>query len=136
MLRTITLVNNTSVNQLTKLWAERYVPDLSIISSSTGFFAFSELIEAASPEGRAKTVAKLQRILEINCKCAGIQTNVIFSYIPNVVSLTESQGIARCASQVYQKVLEIYQKQLTPPALLKAISDRETVNLSSDDFKA
>jgi hypothetical protein len=136
MLRTITLVNNTSVNQLTKLWAERYVPDLSIISSSTGFFAFSELIEAASPEGRAKTVAKLQRILEINCKCAGIQTNVIFSYIPNVVSLTESQGIARAAAQVYEKALEIYQQQLTPFGLLLEMPQRKIVDLSADAFKS
>jgi hypothetical protein len=136
MLRNTTLVNNTSVERLAKLWAERYVPDLSTLSASTGSFALSELLEATSPQGRARTIAKLQRMVEINCKCAGIQTNVIFSYIPNVVSLTESQGIARGASQVYQKVLEIYQKQLTPPALLKAISNRETVNLSTDDFKA
>jgi len=136
MLRNTTLINNTSVERLAKLWAERYVPDLSTFSSSRSYFAFSELLEAASPEGRAQTVAKLQRMVEINCKCAGIQTNVIFSYIPNVVSLTESQGIARVASQVYQKVLEIYQQQLTLPALLSAIPPRETVDLSTDAFKS
>ena len=128
MLRTARLIDNASVTRLTHLWAERYVPDLSTLSSSTGCLNFSELTEAASPEGRAKTVAKLQRIVEINCKCAGIQTNVLFSYIPNVVRLTESQGIARAAALVYQKVLEVYQTQLPSPALLDTIPPNESVN--------
>ena len=136
MLRTTRLVNNTSVNRLTKLWAERYIPDLSTISSSTNCVDSSELIEAATPEGRATTVANLQRILEINCKCAGIQTNVIFSYIPNVVSLTESQGIARAAAQVYEKVLEIYQQQLTPPTWLVEMPEKTIIHISTDAFKS
>ncbi|HEY9730141.1 MAG TPA: hypothetical protein V6D50_27155 [Chroococcales cyanobacterium] len=130
MLRTAKLIDNTSVTRLTNLWAERYVPDLSTLSSSADCLNFSELTEAASSEGRAKTVAKLQRIVEINCKCAGIQTNVLFSYIPNVVRLTESQGIARAAALVYQKVLEVYQTQLPSPALLAAIPPNESANLS------
>lgn len=130
MLRTARLIDNASVTRLTHLWAERYVPDLSTLSSSTGCLNFSELTEAASPEGRAKTAAKLQRIVEINCKCAGIQTNVLFSYIPNVVRLTESQGIARAAALVYQKVLEVYQTQLPSPALLDTIPPNESVNHS------
>lgn len=136
MLRTTTFVNNMSVERLVQLWAERYVPDLSTFSSSTGYLAFSELVEAASPQGRAQTVAKLQRMVEINCKCAGIQTNVIFSYIPNVVSLTESQGIAKATSQVYQKILENYQQKSTPLALLSAIPKGETLDLSADVFKS
>jgi hypothetical protein len=136
MLKTTRLANNTSVERLTKLWAERYLPDLSILSPSTSYFVFSELLEAASPEGRTRTVAKLQRMVEINCKCAGIQTNVIFSYIPNVVSITESQGIAKAASQVYQKTLDIYQQQLTPLGLLVEIPESQIVDLSTDGFKS
>lgn len=135
MLKTTKLANIKSVNQLTNLWAERYVPDLSIISSPTGCFAFSQLVESASPQGRAHTVTKLQRILEITCKCAGIQTNVIFSYIPNVVSLTESQGIARGAAVVYEKALEIYKQQLTPLNLLLETPESNMVDFSTDAFK-
>jgi len=135
MLKTTRLANATSVERLTKLWAERYVPDLSILSSSTSCFAFCELVEAASPEGRAKTVTKLQRMVEINCKCAGIQTNALFSYIPNIVSLTEAQGIAVAAAQAYQKVLEIYQKQETPLALLPNSPLTETIDLATDTLK-
>lgn len=132
MLRTARLIDNASATRLIDIWAERYVPDLSTLSSSTDCLNFSELAEAASPEGRAKTVAKLQRIVEINCKCAGIQTNVLFSYIPDIVRLTESQGIARAAALVYQKVLEVYQTQLPSPTLLAAIPPKERANLSTD----
>lgn len=136
MLKTTRLLNNTSVERLSQLWAERYIPDLSNLSKEIERLTFSDLLEAASSEGRNKTVAKLQRMVEINCKCAGIQTNVIFSYIPNVVSLTEGQHIARTASQVYQKVLEVYQKQSPSPALLATKSQEGTVNCSTDAFRS
>jgi hypothetical protein len=132
MLKTSRSANHVLVECLTQLWAERYVPDLSILSPTTDSFALSELIEAASPEGRTKTVAKLQRMVEINCKCAGIQTNVIFSYIPSIVSLTEAQGIAKVAGQVYLKALDFYQKQPIPPHLLTTEHQQKTIDLSAD----
>ena len=134
VLKTTLLVKNTSVDRLSQLWAERYVPDLSTLSKPAHSLVYSDLVEAASPEGRTKTVAKLQRIVEINCKCAGIQTSVLFSYIPNIVNLTEGQGIARTAAQVYQKVLSIYQQQSLSPALLTTWSQLEAVDLSTDVF--
>lgn len=136
MLKTTRFLNNTSVERLSQLWAERYIPDLSNLSKEIDRLTISELLETASSEGRNKTVAKLQRMVEINCKCAGIQTNVIFSYIPNVVSLTEGQHIARTASQVYQKVLEVYQEQSPSPALLATKSQEGTVNCSTDAFRS
>ncbi len=134
MLITTRLVNDTSVTRLIKLWAERYIPDLSILSKKAEPLTCSELLEATSRQGRAKTVAKVQNIVEINCKCAGIQTNALFSYIPNVVGLTESQGIAKAAAQVYQKVLEVYQEQSPPPALLAAMPQIGNVDFSVDAF--
>lgn len=132
MLKTTSFVKTPSVERLVKLWAERYVPDLSTLSSSASCLTGSELVEAASLEGRAKTVAKLQRMVELNCKCAGVQTSVIFSYIPNVVNLTEGQGIARVAAEAYQKVLKVYQEQSLPPALLAAMSRIEDISFSTD----
>ena len=135
MLRTTRLLNNTSVERLSQLWAERYIPDLSNLSKEINRLTISELLEAASPEGRTQTITKLQRMVEINCKCAGIQTNVIFSYIPNIVSLTEGQEIAITAAQVYQKVLEVYQKQSLSPTLLATQSYKQGFNFSTDAFK-
>ncbi|MBD0346552.1 MAG: hypothetical protein ICV63_17345 [Coleofasciculus sp. Co-bin14] len=134
MLKPTRLVDNASVKRLTQLWAERYAPDLSTLSKEVGHLTVAELLNATSPQGRSQTVANLQRMVEINCKCAGIQTNVIFSYIPNIVGITEAQGIARSAAQVYQQVLEVYQQQLPSPALLAIQSQRETIDISSDAF--
>jgi hypothetical protein len=134
VLITTRLVNDTSVTRLIKLWAERYIPDLSTLSKKAEPLTCSELLEATSLQGRTKTVAKVQNIVEINCKCAGIQTNALFSYIPNVVGLTESQGIAKGAAQVYQKVLEVYQEQSPPPTLLAAMPQIGNVDFSVDAF--
>jgi hypothetical protein len=70
--------------------------------------------------------------VEINCKCAGIQTSVLFSYIPNIVNLPESQGIARAAGEVYEKVLEVYQAQSPPPALQVANPQAEMIDFSTN----
>ena len=132
MLKITQLDNNNSVNRLVQLWADRYVPDLSTLSQKRTLLTFSDLIKAASSDGRDRTVAKLQRMVEINCKCAGIQANVIFSYIPNVVSLTEGQGIAKAAAQVYHQVLNVYQEQSISSALWETWQQRGSVDFSTD----
>ena len=136
MMVTSKFVKNASVERLLKLWAARYVPDLSTLSSQASKCAVSELVRAASPDGRVQTVAKLSQIVEIHCKCAGIQTSVLFSYIPNIVNLTESQGIAKVAGEVYQKVLEVYQEQLPPSTFLAAVQQVGTVDVSVEALKS
>ncbi len=121
MLRTTRPVKNTSVGNLVQFWAGRYVPDLSTLYSAEGQLPVSELVEVTSKEGRTKTVAKLQRLLQLDCESAGIKTNALFSYIPNVVNLTEARQIARFAGRVYEKALEIYLQQSPTPALLAAM---------------
>lgn len=63
MLKVSKLINSASVYSLVKLWAERYVPDLSTLSSQAGNLDVSELVEATSLEGRTQTMAKLKRLL-------------------------------------------------------------------------
>lgn len=134
MLVTTKLAQNASVESLVKLWAARYIPDLSTLSLQTRQCTTSDLIEAASQKGRSQTVSKLRRIVEIHCKCAGIQTSVLFSYIPNVVNLTESQGIARVAGQVYEEVLEVYQQQSLTLTQAANLLEFKTIDCSTDAF--
>lgn len=136
MLPSNRFVKNTSVERLVKLWAGRYVPDLSTLSLKTSQCAVSELVKAASREGRAQTSLKLSRLVEIHCKCAGIQTTALFSYIPNIVNLTESQGIARTAGLAYEKVLKVYQQQLSPSAFLATLPQVEALDFSTDAFES
>jgi hypothetical protein len=127
----ISRLQETPVDRLTEIWAARYVPDLSTLSLSEEQLSLAELLEAASPKGRKETVTKLQRILDIHCKCAGIQTSVLFSYIPNVVNLTESQGIARAAGQVYQAILDIHRQQSPTNTFLASLPKATTIDMSS-----
>ncbi|EGJ30116.1 MULTISPECIES: hypothetical protein [Moorena] len=124
--------NKTSVERLVNFWSNRYVPDLSIIASKNGVLKIYDLLEFASRKGRNKTVTKLQRLIQINCECAGIKTDAMFSYIPNVVNLTEAKRIAEFVCSVYEKVLEIYQEQSPNPSLMAAIRLGETINFFTD----
>lgn len=117
MLRIHTPVNQTSIECLVNLWAERYIVDLSTLCSEDA----AQVVKIASPEERANTVAKLQRLIEINCECAGIKTDILFSYIPNVVNLSESQRLAHYVLQVYEQVLNIY-KHSSPSSSTQVLS--------------
>jgi hypothetical protein len=129
-------VNKIASDSLVKLWSKRYIPDLFIVSSAEKRLAISGLIEAAAPEGRAKTVAKLQRVIKVNCECAAIKTIALFSYIPNVVNLSESSQISEFVVQIYQQILEIYKgqslavssKEDTSPSLVKSWDINRVVN--------
>lgn len=128
MLITTKHSNQDSVEHLVQLWAARYIPDLLTLSSEGQGLTFSDLIDATSPEGRAKTVAKVQRLLQINCECAGIKTNILFSYIPNVVNLTDAGRIALFAAQVYEKTLSLYKEQL--PSLSSVVESQRATSLN------
>jgi hypothetical protein len=71
----------------------------------------SDLSEAASSAGRAKTVAKLERLLYNNCELAGIRTNALFTYIPKIVNLEDARRLSPCITQIYQKACSVYEKQ-------------------------
>lgn len=111
MLKTSTSFNNTLAGNLVKIWSERYLLDFSAIAAEENQLAISELVKASSTEGRKKTVAHLKKLGQINCECAGMKTDILFSYIPNVVNLTEAERLAQFAWQVYEKALEVYEEQ-------------------------
>ncbi|MEO0685793.1 MAG: hypothetical protein AAFY76_12295 [Cyanobacteria bacterium J06649_11] len=50
-------------------------------------------------------------MLDINCQMGWIQTKNLYSYIPNVLDLSEARRITKFAFRVYKKLLEIYQQQ-------------------------
>ncbi len=117
MLVAVNYIKTPSVERLVKLWAERYKPDLSSLASEEDDpRSYTDLIEAASPESRPLTAKKLhQRLIAIKCQMAGIQTNCLYAYIPNIVDLSEANKLANFALLIYLKILEIYQ-QTSPTA--------------------
>lgn len=117
-----THVSSITVNKLIEIWQQRYVIDLSIGSLRGIQLSVPEIIELTSQEGRDKTASKLQRLIKINSEVAGIKTDVLFSYIPNVVNLSETQRLAKIVFKVYEKIIEIYQQQLSYPHLRDQVS--------------
>lgn len=99
-------IKTSSVERLIKLWSKRYEPDLS--PSLLPGSAYSSLIEAASLAERAKTAARLNGLINVRCELAGIQTNTLYAYLPNVVNLAEARRLTEYAFRVYQKLVEIY----------------------------
>jgi hypothetical protein len=129
MLVTAKLVNTPTVERLAQVWANRYVPDLSTLRSPGSGITVSELVEAASPEGRASTAAKLEDFLvALKCQMAVIQAKFLFAYIPNIVDLSESKRLAHFASLVYKKLIEVYQESSSAAAKVTTISLSAALN--------
>ncbi len=110
MLKASEIVKTPSAERLLNLWARRYTPEISSLLANPS--SCDELLKAATPEGRALTGNKLkEKMLDVNCQMGWIQTKNLYSYIPNVLDLTEARRITKFAFRVYRKLLEIYQQQ-------------------------
>lgn len=51
MLKPIRIADTASANQLIKLWAARYMPDLSVLPAEKGQFPIATLMEYATEAG-------------------------------------------------------------------------------------
>ncbi len=131
MLKPTQLVKTASVERLLKLWAKRYEPDLSPLPLVADHpLSYEPLVNAASAEGRALTAAKLhERLIEIRCRMAELQTNALYGYIPNILDLAEAKRLPDYAFQIYAKLIEIYQQQSLNIELLPSVPSMAAVVL-------
>lgn len=127
MLKPTILSLTPSVERLLKIWAQRYQPDLSPLASlADRSEVCASLASAASSKGRAITAAKLGGfLLEIRSQMAGIQTNDLYIYIPNIVKLSKAHQLSHDVLLIYKKLIEIYQKRSLATASLTEIDDLE-----------
>lgn len=99
-----------TVESLVSLWAERYLPNLSRLPLGDDPEVRHELRETASRKGRAQTVAKLSdKLVERSCKLAGIRVKDLYTKLPETLAFKEAVEMGRLASQIYLKLLELYQ---------------------------
>lgn len=104
-----------TVERLVELWADRYLPDLSLLSLGRDVLARKELRQVSTPSGRAATVEKLPKeFVEEKCKLAAVQTKDLYTHLPEELDLREVVRLAKFASRVYLKLLEVYQETITP----------------------
>ncbi|NEO97463.1 MAG: hypothetical protein F6K58_01870 [Symploca sp. SIO2E9] len=130
-------MHEIAANHLVHAWEARYVPDFSKLTFRETHLNIYNLLELASPKGRKNTAKEVKKLLSLKCDVAGIHSNLLFSYIPNIVNLTNSQQLSQYVQLVYEKVLEIYQQQ-QPLSLPASFSETERGYLEalevSDDF--
>lgn len=130
-------MHETAANHLVHAWEARYTPDFSKLTFREKYLNIYNLLELASPKGRKKTAEEVKRLLSFKCNIAGIHSNILFSYIPNIVNLVDSRKLSQYIQLVYEQVLEIYQQQ-PPLSLPNSFSAAERSYLEalevSDDF--
>lgn len=134
MLKPTILSFTPTVERLLKIWAQRYQTDLSpLISLTDHSGACASLASAASSKGRAITATKLEGfLLEIRSQMAGIQTNDLYTYIPEIVKLSKADHLSQDALLIYKKLIEIYQKRSPTSTSLSEMSASEIDFLSCD----
>lgn len=97
--------------RLTAIWSDRYRVDLSAAHVSRDPDILEQVIESATATGKAFTTQKILYKLEVQTEMAGILANKLLC---NIVDLAESRRLAKVLSQVYTKVLELYQQEALP----------------------
>jgi hypothetical protein len=121
MLQTISIEDNPSANRLLKVWATRYLPNLVSLAQLDDRFPAAELVEAACPDGRAQTIQSVRRVLNLSCQLTSLEATSIYSYVPNILQLSETRRIAQSVNRVYEQVLDIYSQHQPPNHFLKFI---------------
>lgn len=111
MLVNAQLIQVPTVDRLAKIWRDRYVPKLQTSIGSDPAI-FPELRNAASAAGRAQTAAKLhEHLVDENCRLAILRTKDLYAYLPSIFDLGEAKRIAQFATQIYLKLISLYQEE-------------------------
>lgn len=110
MLVSSCIISTPTVKRLIDLWSARYYLQFEPDFFAQNPYFYQKMTNAASPQGRAVTVAKLRpSLVNVNCELASIQTRSLYEYIPDVLQMTEAKQLAEFASRVYIKLLDFYQ---------------------------
>ncbi|MGB3135640.1 MAG: hypothetical protein WBB18_02435, partial [Nodosilinea sp.] len=99
MLKSSRILEKEASRRLLGLWAKRYRPTLFNISLVDKAFPVADLLELTTPSGRASTAKRVKILLSSYCQLAGLRTNSLYAYIPNVIDLSEAYHLARAVEQ-------------------------------------
>ncbi|NHC33719.1 hypothetical protein [Scytonema millei] len=109
MLISSDISQNLTTQQLVKIWAERYQPQIPF--SAQHHFASETLFHVISLEGRQETVAKLHRsLIELNCDYAATRASELYEFTPSTTSPSEITNIVQCTVEIYLNLLEFYKQ--------------------------
>lgn len=110
MLVSAHIAGSPSVKRLVQIWADRYKLNFSLLTMEQNPLIYTELVKASSLAGRAATAAKLDEyLIDFNCQLAAVRARSLYEYVPSVLHLSEARRLTQYVSQVYRKLLEVYQ---------------------------
>jgi hypothetical protein len=127
MLKSCQVPVDNSSRRLLGLWAKRYEPALNTISLGENSCSIAKLLALTTPDGRAGTVHRVIQSLTGYCQLAGLKTNSLYAYIPNIINLSEAYQLALAVELVYHQVLTIYSQQPSLKPFLRYFSDTEGI---------
>ncbi|MGB3312733.1 MAG: hypothetical protein WBG32_12910 [Nodosilinea sp.] len=127
MLKSCQVPVGDSSGRLLALWAKRYKPALNTISQSENPFPMVDLLTLTTTDGRAGTAKRVRQSLTGYCQLAGLKTNSLYTYIPNIINLSEAYQLAQAVELVYRQVLTIYSQQPSLKPFLRYFSDTEGI---------
>ena len=130
MLLKTEIVNTASAKHLISIWSQLYAPDLSALPFAQNPLLYSELLETASPTGRASTAAKLHKQIEITCEVSSVQTNSLYNYMQSKMDLREVGRLADVTLKVYMELLELYRQH----PVSQTLSSLSAVELGAQDL--
>ena len=111
MFQIVDITRTPSSERMVELWGQRYTVDVSSLSQNPKFYG--ELINAALPESRSLTAAKLlNNALANTTNQIATQAQSLYDYIPDIIGdFHMGERITEFAFQIYQRLLESYQQQ-------------------------
>lgn len=111
MFQIVDITRTPSSERMVELWGQRYAVDVSSLSQNPKFYG--ELINAALPESRSLTAAKLlNNALARTTYQIATQAQSLYDYIPEIIGdFHLGQRITEFAFQIYQRLLKSYQQQ-------------------------
>jgi hypothetical protein len=111
MLVPTTAVKCSSVDRLTRAWANLYAPDFQSLPLHSQPTLYAEVLSANRPEGRVATTQKLnEHLLKLQSEVASVQTSALYAYMQQVLHLRELRRLAEASFQVYKLLTVLYQQ--------------------------
>ncbi|MEM1256620.1 MAG: hypothetical protein AAGI69_29655 [Cyanobacteria bacterium P01_H01_bin.21] len=136
MLKPTVLSQSPITRSFLEIWINRYKLDtLRLLNNCSK----EQLSAAIKENGRQQTATKAMKWIKISCELAGLKTNSLFSYVPNVVSLEDARQIAKYVEKIYASLLEVYRRQSISPswlALLDTLNHSNSTSVKVEQINA
>lgn len=109
MLVSAKISRTPTVEHLIKIWALRYMPNMSSLTEQSNSSSIQEVQALATAEGRAATITKFKKsFVDLTCEMASVQSSGLYQQSSNLVNFNEARLLNGYTAGVYHQLLELY----------------------------